>query len=481
MYQWSTSAGSSFFTVGDMFSLTSLGVLSVFLTIASSTLASGGKAPLIRFAPKPVTLTVKKRNDSDKTEEATLRELLEARCPSLFSDFRPAWWLFNGHLQTIYCVLGDFTRIDQVTYHRKYLRLADGGTLGLDFTHTDYSEHREETPIIVVKHGLTGGSYEAYVRAILSKACAHVEKGGLGYRAVVINFRGCAEVPITSPQLYSAGHTDDLRQALIYISNLYPRAPLMGIGFSLGANVMTRYLAEEGDQSRLRSCCALSCPWDLARNNAGILSTFLGRHVYAKGMGTNLLNVVKKNLKGLTSDPNHIVAKAVTTVLTLKDPTLDEFDSKFTRIAGGSSPPFPFETSDDYYQWASSHHVIGGIRVPYLAINAVDDPVVRHVPLEAMENGYVVMELTAGGGHLGWFQSISGLSVERWTTKPVLEWLKLVGDEMLYDAVHVGPTIYQDQDGFLREEGKPHLGCRELGDGGLINWSTAEEGILQGL
>jgi uncharacterized protein len=68
-----------------------------------------------------------------------------------------------------------------------------------------------------------------------------------------------AGVPVTSPQLYSAGHTDDLRQALIYITKRYPRAPLLGIGFSLGANVLTRYIAEEGENSRLVAGCALAC------------------------------------------------------------------------------------------------------------------------------------------------------------------------------------------------------------------------------
>ncbi len=76
---------------------------------------------------------------------------------------------------------------------------------------------------------------------------------------IVLHIITGAEVPITSPQLYSAGHTDDLRQSLIYISHLFPEAPLLGIGFSLGANVMTRYIAEEGENSRLRSGCALSC------------------------------------------------------------------------------------------------------------------------------------------------------------------------------------------------------------------------------
>ena len=55
-------------------------------------------------------------------------------------------------------------------------------------------------------HGLTGGSYESYVRAILHPACKTIEDGGLGYRGVVciqflqvnpnpslqvVNFRGC--------------------------------------------------------------------------------------------------------------------------------------------------------------------------------------------------------------------------------------------------------------------------------------------------
>jgi hypothetical protein len=68
-----------------------------------------------------------------------------------------------------------------------------------------------------------------------------------------------ASVPVTSPQLYSAGHTDDLRQALFYISHRYPEAPLLGLSFSLGANVMTRYVAEEGEHSRLKSACVLGC------------------------------------------------------------------------------------------------------------------------------------------------------------------------------------------------------------------------------
>lgn len=56
------------------------------------------------------------------------------------------------------------------------------------------------------------GSHESYVRAVLCPAITPVKQGGLGYRGIVVNFRGCAGVPLTSAQLYSAGHTDDIRQ-----------------------------------------------------------------------------------------------------------------------------------------------------------------------------------------------------------------------------------------------------------------------------
>ena len=105
----------------------------------------------------------------------------------------------------------------------------------------------------------TPGSNEAYVRAILAPACAPVDEGGLGYRAVVVNSRGCAGTPVTSQKLYHCGNTDDARQALMYISHRYPKAKLIGLGFSLGANILVRYLAQEGEHSRLVAGCALGC------------------------------------------------------------------------------------------------------------------------------------------------------------------------------------------------------------------------------
>jgi predicted alpha/beta-fold hydrolase len=76
---------------------------------------------------------------------------------------------------------------------RTLIRTPDGGTLGLDMcpTTADAPDLPPDTPIIVVQHGLTGGSYEAYIRSILAPACASKSDGGLDFRAIVVNFRGC--------------------------------------------------------------------------------------------------------------------------------------------------------------------------------------------------------------------------------------------------------------------------------------------------
>jgi predicted alpha/beta-fold hydrolase len=210
-----------------------------------------------------------------------------------------------------------------------------------------------------------------------------------------------------------------------------------------------------------------------------LLSTFLGKHVYSKGMGGNLLNLLKRHLKALQADPEHRVAKAIPLTLALKNPTLEKFDDTFTRVAGGSAPIFPFATAHDYYRYSSSHYVVKDVKVPFLAINAADDPVVRNVPMDGGGNGLVIMELTTAGGHLGWFQAGAGF-VDRWTTKPVLEWLELVGEYLIPEMEKPAP-LYVDEDGFIKEEGRPILGCKEIEGGGVIDGNGGEAGMLQGL
>lgn len=52
------------------------------------------------------------------------------------------------------------------------------------------------------------------------------------------------ETYVTHPdeQFRSAGATYDIKSAMLYVSSLFPDAPIYGVGFSLGAVNLTKYL-----------------------------------------------------------------------------------------------------------------------------------------------------------------------------------------------------------------------------------------------
>jgi uncharacterized protein len=200
-------------------------------------------------------------------------------------------------------------------------------------------------------------------------------------------------------------------------------------------------------------------------------------------MGNNLCNLVKTNIETLSKFSEHDCSRQVVETMALKNPTLVHFDNTWTRFLGGPHAPhgpFPFASAEDYYTWASTHERVKGVGVPLLAINAADDPIVQAVPMDAQGNGYCAMVLTAGGGHLGWFEYDEKGVLRRWIRKPVLEWLKASVEVLV--AENQGREIIE-VDGFLKEAGDKwaHLGCYELDGGGIIQGTDGEGPGLQGL
>ncbi|TBU23780.1 AB-hydrolase YheT [Dichomitus squalens] len=409
-----------------------------------------------------------------------MRDFVCSKCPSLLEEFKPSRLLFNGHLQTAYSAYGDFSEVDRIMYDRKLIRLLDGGTLSLDFTPPE-DERRlpDDIPIIVTFHGLTGGSNEAYVRAILAPACAPVEEGGLGYRAVVVNYRGCAGTPVTSEKLYHCGNTDDARQALMYISHRYPKAKLIGLGFSLGANILVRYLAQEGEQSRLVAGCALGCPWDLHSVSYKLSNGAWVDRMYSRMLAENMTTLIKANKDVLANNPK--LAKALPYLFSLPAPTLWDFDRYYTYEEKTEELETlgAFKDQGDFYRWASSHTALSDVRVPLLAINADDDPIVRDLPVGIGGNPLVSLVVTRGGGHLGWFASERKLFRRRrtrWIKTPVLEWLRAVGRDLIADSSQ--PQTLCEIDGFICDVGRTGLGCVQVEGGGKFRGEMLQVGCM---
>ena len=200
-------------------------------------------------------------------------------------------------------------------------------------------------------------------------------------------------------------------------------------------------------------------------------------------MGANLKALAQRHLSTFEAFPNAAVSKSIPGLLEQSQTTLGQFDEAVTRLAGGSSPPFPFPTADDYYVWASSHKVLGDVKVPLLALNSDDDPIVSVLPIHEGNNvlsPWVVFATTQGGGHLGWFEegSVPG-HPRRWYRRPVLEWLHAMGSDMIPAPKNCKPI--REIDGFFKDEGRDDIGCKVIEDGGHIVGVQGEGSLLAGL
>lgn len=429
---------------------------------------------------KPPTPAATSSNKNSPSIE-TLLSATETLNPAKNPTFKPTPWLSTGHLQTIYSAVGNFSHIDAVEYKRRVFVTPDGGTVGLDISPPSLADSEEQLkaqqhpaadglPTVVCLHGLTGGSHESYVRNCFTHLTKPTDEGGLGYRGIVVNFRGCANVPVTSPQLYSALKIADIRSALLLITKLYPNSPLVGIGFSLGANVLGRYLGEEGDSTPLLGGIIVGTPFDLKAGADELdYGGFLSQK-YSLAMGHNLQRMARKHKDTLALHPpfraplddvydpapqpkaeldlykqqakNGGPAPGERAVI--KNGTLKAADQSMTRFVGGLPKPygeFPFDSADDYYNYGGCANVIGKVERPMLCLSAEDDPIVPSkiwakiraaigreadgTPVEEAKKGEynenVVLAWTKGGGHLGWFE---GLKPRRWLYRPTSEFIK---------------------------------------------------------
>jgi hypothetical protein len=121
----------------NCFSLSARSSVTTMVPLFRSTGSSRSK---VTWPRQPAQLPVQSRGSFENPDPETisLRTLIETRCPSVLTPFRPAWWLFkyvldfsfclplqrshltqsSGHLQTGYASFGDFSQVDSVVYDR---------------------------------------------------------------------------------------------------------------------------------------------------------------------------------------------------------------------------------------------------------------------------------------------------------------------------------------------------------------------------
>jgi predicted alpha/beta-fold hydrolase len=398
------------------------------------------------------------------------RRLL-ALCPSLHA-YVPPPLLPGPHLNTLFSAL--LRRHPGLAFRRTTLPLADGGHVTLDWRGTP----APGTPILLVLHGLTGGSEERYAQHMIEAAEAAVRegkgagwawawggeeearrrrrrigtesgggelgKGGAGASSsssflfspaaaagpgngaaatasgpppppppppptpppssssspslplccVVMNARGCSGTSVSSPRCFSGAWTADVRAAVAHIRGLVgDEAPLLAVGYSLGAGVLTKFVCEEGAACQLDAAVACCASFDFHRSAARLESWGSGGRLYNSVLAGNLRAFLARHAEQFSAVEGLSLSAARAAR------TVREFD------AATICPMFGYADTRAYYEDASSARLLERARIPLLLLNAEDDPICdsRGLPeakVRASERTIAV--LTREGGHVAW-------------------------------------------------------------------------------
>ncbi|MEQ3664704.1 MULTISPECIES: YheT family hydrolase [unclassified Olleya] len=285
----------------------------------------------------------------------------------------------NGHVSTIYS--GVMRKVEGVTQKRERITLLDTDFIDLDWSYAG----NKTKQLLVVLHGLEGNAQRHYMLGSAKIANQN------NMDAVCVNFRGCSGEVNKTFQSYHSGKTDDLASVIKHITSQFDYDTIYLNGFSLGGNVILKYLGETLDlPKQIKAAVTVSVPVYLRGSLEQLMSS--KNYVYSKKFLRNLRTklVEKQHLF-----PQKINNQDLSAVRTLKD-----FDDVYTSKAHG------FKDAYDYYEQSSSLQYLKHISIPTLLINAQNDSFLSKecYPIqEAEENTNFYLEMPKYGGHVGFY------------------------------------------------------------------------------
>ncbi|KAK1391936.1 Embryogenesis-associated protein EMB8 [Heracleum sosnowskyi] len=356
------------------------------------------------FRGSPVTLTYHSTSQ--------LYHQVVSKCRLLRGRYFATPWLSSPHLQTVLLELVKRPAVPR--YRRILFHASDGGTFALDWLLSadvcgstmgkdNVISKEDTTPIAVIIPGLTSDSASVYLRHLA------IYTAKRGWNVVICNHRGLGGVSVTSDCFYNAGWTTDTRDVLNYLHHQYPKAPLFAIGTSIGANILVKYLGEDGENVPVSGAAAICCPWDLLIGSRYIVRTMVQK-VYDMALAIGLRGYAQ------TNQP-HFSRLADWEGIT-KSRSIRDFDNYATCHVGN------FETVDTYYRLSSSAPFTRFVSVPLLCISSLDDPLctAEAIPWdECRANKNIVLATTKHGGHLAFFEGITASRL--WWVRAVNEFL----------------------------------------------------------
>ncbi|HEX6810132.1 MAG TPA: alpha/beta fold hydrolase [Planctomycetota bacterium] len=304
------------------------------------------------------------------------------------TPFRPAWWARPTSVQLLLAGRGR---------RQSDLRTETWPTPDGDRLCVHVLDGERSRPVVLLLHGLEGSRESRYVGDVAAEAVQR------GWQLVVLEFRSCSKEPNLARRTYHSGETTDLAFVVERLSVEQPGRDLYAIGFSLGGNVLLKWLGEarHRGQAAVRAAAAISTPFDLevcARQCDERYGGRITRHF--------LRTLVPKAIAKEKQFPGCIDAGAVR-----RCRTFAAFDDLVT------APLHGFRDARHYWRDSSCQRFLAGIERPALLIAAADDPLVPAKVLphgEVAENPFLVPQFVEHGGHVGFLAGGPPWRPQRW-------------------------------------------------------------------
>lgn len=299
--------------------------------------------------------------------------------PLLQSSYHPPVVLRNYHITTIYAAV---VRKVEVPQMRQRLELADGDFLDLDWSFSSTPTKK----VVLLVHGLEGSSRRPYIRGAAKLFSES------GWDVAAINLRGCSGEINRRFKSYHAGATGDLDQVVNHVLQKQKYKSICFNGFSLGANLMLKYLGEGRPAiPELKAAVMVSAPCDLYGSLRKLEET--RNLLYRK----RFLYKLKKNL---LLRAQHFPERITTREIAACDSLLS-IDNLYTSKAHG------YKNALDYYEKNSALQFLDHIEIPTLILNAGNDGFLSEesYPREAAaRKKNLYLEIPQFGGHTAFLQ-----------------------------------------------------------------------------
>jgi predicted alpha/beta-fold hydrolase len=142
---------------------------------------------------------------------------------------------------------------------RVWLPLDDGEVVALDLAFPD-TGHDTSKPVFLVLHGLNGGSQEEYVKDFAQHCMVE------GSTVAVMVSRGLMDLPIRGMDFFHGARWEDAHQAALRLRQaVVPGQMLAGVGYSMGAIILSNMVARTGSECALDAAVAMSGGLDIRK------------------------------------------------------------------------------------------------------------------------------------------------------------------------------------------------------------------------